>query len=105
VINAPTSFVPIVPISFTFPVTGPVTLVFVKAEAEHETECPGTAEEAKAAPGFLCVYADSLSPLTNVGNVSGVERPSGFYMLMFPEEENTETASGVGTWAVTAPTS
>ncbi len=105
VINAPTSFVPIVPISFTFPVTGPVALVFVKAAGDHETECPGTAEDAQAAPGFLCVYADELSPLTNVENVSGVERPSGFYLLMFPEEGNTVTASGVGTWAVTAPTS
>lgn len=90
------------------------TLVYLAQEEEAE-ECPGTASEPAADPGFLCVY-EGFSPST-VGENSFL---SGLFMttvgdtLVFqsPEATKEEKEKGEGpfqpilmegTWAVTAP--
>jgi hypothetical protein len=51
-----------VAISFVIPLEASPTAIFLKAAevgVEHTAECPGTAEEPKAEPGFACVYTQS----------------------------------------------
>jgi len=82
-------------ISFNIPLADAPTLKYLK-EGEGETaECPGTAEEPEAAPGFLCVYT------------LGEEGGAGFIQAFSvnPYGATLQFGTGefyLGTWAVTA---
>lgn len=73
-------------------------LIFLKAGKGETTECPGTAENPKAAAGFTCVYTlveenkfaffgEGFKFKSGWGAIVGAEAAEGF---------------GLGTWAVTA---
>jgi hypothetical protein len=66
------------------------------------TECPGTAEEPKAAPGHLCIYAANLSAESaSFPNELGGFDPSSGWRGTFSINES-KAAFGFGSWAVTA---
>jgi hypothetical protein len=62
---------------------------------EHE-QCPGTAADAKAAPGFLCVYTNEDFSITPKVQTS---TPDGVVLLAASASEGF---FDYGTWAVTA---
>jgi hypothetical protein len=108
------------PISFPSPLPegeAPLQVVFmpefenpVTGEFEFApptAECPGNAEEPKAAEGYLCVYATPSSSHhlhlingknPNVESPSTGAGPNGTIL----EFEYFEIARGIGTWAATA---
>jgi hypothetical protein len=74
------------------------------AEAFEEA-CPGTSDEPKAAPGFLCIYRSTgigilNSPSTPLTNQALSEAANEFGVVV-PFEINSEKASIRGSWAVT----
>lgn len=101
------------PISFSIPLAAPLAITGIRVrakDAEPTTECPGTAENPQAAPGFICVYHGTATNAevlpTGVNGVSkvsseavGVDR-SGAKLLVFFSGAN---GSATGTFAVTAP--
>jgi Collagen triple helix repeat (20 copies) len=64
---------------------------------EHE-ECPGKAEEPKAAPGKLCFYTESDNGIEPTVDVVRSSTVAGVVMMML-SEHNGQFA--LGTWAVT----
>jgi hypothetical protein len=105
------------PISFAIPLAAPLGeahVFFIPVEEEgkvHETECPGSVSDPKAAAGDLCVYTrvmqENLEPFsTPIGNPSEKgptpgAATSGAILLLLP---NSAAQGGAyGTWAVTAP--
>ncbi len=94
-----------VPVSFPIPLAKAISeqekkLKFVKPN-ESTTECPGTALEPKALPGYLCVYAEfEQVPAEPEGEAPFLSsHTAGVAMLFVP------TLAGKideGTWAVTA---
>jgi hypothetical protein len=108
-----------VPLSFTVPLAAPLAADNVhyvsKAKIEADTApaaCPGSAAEAEAMPGHLCVYEESTSPALDTAFVAigDPSRPAGFAgppsgaaaagaTLVIPFYKGT----AYGTWAVTAP--
>jgi hypothetical protein len=118
-----------VPISFPIPLS-PEAAEEVKfepvgqGEVTHSQNCPGTAAEPAAAPGYLCVYASrSFSTAEWEGSPTWEGKPSAAYRLdpaapegTSPEDEGVspsgtilyfESGGGgrqiVGSYAVTAP--
>jgi hypothetical protein len=103
-----------VPISFPIPLSseaaGEIAVESHATAVGPSTNCPGTADEPKAAPGFLCVYA---SPFET--NFAG--NPLGAYKLAQSGEEEGVDAAGAllafeppipswhssGSFAITAP--
>jgi hypothetical protein len=95
-------------ISFGYSLEGPPTAVLVRAGAAAPAECPGTAADPQAAPGYLCVYEVDH---TNVGFLC-VASSVPFYACdeagpygagVYVEAVAAGIAYSVGTWAVTAP--
>lgn len=87
-------------ISFPIPLEHPIAESNIKIEPEGYTgsnhECPGTAEEAKAEPGFLCIYtsfSEELQPPE-----AALSTADGIVLRAFGPSE----AVGFGTWAVSA---
>jgi hypothetical protein len=89
-------------ISFVIPLAHPIAESKIKIEPEGYTGggegCPGSAEEAKAEPGFLCIYTTSnqeekIGPL-----VVAQSSDDGAFLEGFGEEGKF----AFGTWAVTA---
>jgi hypothetical protein len=82
-------------------------------EAEPSANCPGSAANPQAEPGYLCAYASAFETnfqgiptegafkLTNSGEQRGVS--SAGAVLFFPDETSPENAHAFGTFAVTAP--
>ncbi len=91
------------PISFTIPLAAALPVANIKVEPEGytgtEAECPGTAEDAKAAIGFLCVYTLANETLPQA---EGVEKttPNGVLLEVISEQYGKPA---YGSWAVTAP--
>jgi hypothetical protein len=89
-------------VTFVYPLASKPTVHFIPFDAQPPTECPGTQENPKAAPGHLCVYAilgnstvSVLDPATNSGPDSS---RFGFVVV-----DSTAGGFTSGTWAVTAP--
>jgi hypothetical protein len=107
---------PYVPISFPIPLAAAdaagIQIEKFPKEAVFTANCPGNAEEPKAEPGFLCVYASKFE-----SNFFG--SPSGIYKLQpTGEDEGVNTAGALlyfeiaplaadarstGSFAITAP--
>jgi hypothetical protein len=72
-------------------------------------ECPGTAADPQAAPGYLCVYASSITEYTQLQFIGGpvdltTPTPTRFGTgIVFWNSQPTRSISAGGTWAVTAP--
>jgi hypothetical protein len=117
-------------ISFPFPVTPAPTLYFIEPDEESglfrtsnptlepsdaglltpeliDQNCPGSATEPTAEPGFLCVYTaqrdgfDVESPLKFI--TEAVPTSYGVMLSFSTPSPGVEAASVKGTWAVTAP--
>ncbi len=102
-----------VPISFTIPLSTELTEeeVHVKPVGfAGDSDCPGTAEEPKAAAGHLCVYTTRLATNTGEFEVSlvlkankpeeiGAGKTGAFFEVVYENRLDY----GHGTWAVTAP--
>jgi hypothetical protein len=102
------------PISYNIPLTDPATINVVNAtetewfdpnlgpQAGTSPNCPGTADEPEAEPGFLCVYADEEFNLEGPGyepwNSKSYVSGAVLYVRLKAE------GKAAGTWAVTAPT-
>lgn len=89
-------------LSFPIPLAHPIAESKIKVEPEGYTGggegCPGTAEDAKAEPGFLCVYimsneGEGINPL-----LVALSNDNGAFLLGYGEEGKY----AFGTWAVTA---
>jgi len=83
-------------ISYPVPLAEPAQVVYINKEETPPTECPGTAEEPAAEPGFLCVFEEegSTTPVFEEAST-----PFGASLSMASPEFR---AFGYGTWAVTA---
>jgi hypothetical protein len=114
---------PVVPVSFTLPLAGPLDgnhVVYVGvSEAKKPAECPGSVAAPSAEPGYLCVYQgivqgvkevkpgkaeteifapNSSPPVLGLGGKLGAGT-SGAVIFFLPEGEEP---FGWGSWAVTA---
>jgi hypothetical protein len=70
------------------------------------TQCLGTAAEPKANPGNLCMYtaSENVLEITSESIVSPIgEAPGAATAGAVVRLTSAEQASGIGTWAVTAP--
>ncbi len=87
-------------ISFPIALEHPIAESNIKVEPEGYTgsnhECPGNAEEAKAEPGFLCIYTTLNEELTHIK--AGFLSVDGALLAA----EGIENKYALGTWAVTA---
>ena len=103
-----------VPISFPIPLSGQaaeeITVVSLKVEPEPNPNCPGSAAEPKANPGFLCVYAAGFES-NFFGNPNFVfkasdteeEGVSTSGALLYFEGASAGTRRSTGSFAITAP--
>jgi hypothetical protein len=96
--------------SITFPLRlgePAIEVIYVtKAEVtggSAPTQCPGSKEDPKALPGYICIYEKTLINL-GVPNFSltGVDLTGGLILGMSRVTEGEETLAS-GLWAVTAP--
>jgi hypothetical protein len=97
------------PISFTIPLVHSIANVKVEPMGYTGTGegCPGTAEEAKADPGFLCVYVTRNATFVNENHETEEVRLTltpgtvdGTFVAWYFDAPANESA--YGTWAVTA---
>jgi hypothetical protein len=92
-------------ISFPFPLAAPPTTHYLATGATPTPECPGTAQEPKAAPGNFCAY-EFENGTGNAGFIdSSVEAKYQKYGIGIAAEWSGQTGNAdlIGTWAVTAP--
>jgi hypothetical protein len=87
-------------ISYVIPLAKPPAAIYLtpaEIGTEHTTECPGTAEEPKAAEGFLCVYAQNElnTPALTVS-------PDGAIGAFLGGFGGQPGGVAIGSWAVTA---
>ncbi|HEY7042997.1 MAG TPA: hypothetical protein VH419_04945 [Nocardioidaceae bacterium] len=97
-------------ISFGYRLASAPTPVVIHAGEPQTADCPGTAANPDAAPGFLCVYEndaqnkrDASYPHVAVGFAGGSTTPFGAYIYT---QSNTAAPAffwSRGSWAVTAP--
>jgi hypothetical protein len=89
-----------IPLSFNIPLSeAPEELVFLELGEGETEDCPGTAEDPKAAPGVLCVYTSQEGEVAPSYFGEATElHTSGAHMLFLIAAE----AVAAGTWAVTA---
>jgi hypothetical protein len=86
--------------TYQFPLTAPASEHFLASGEKPTTECPGSVEDPKAAPGNLCLYegANHSNDSVALGSESS---KFGFGILVV-----RKAAGGfwsIGSWAVTAP--
>lgn len=68
-------------------------------------ECPGTVQEPKAKPGFVCIYV-SIFNNANIAFMDHVGLHEKYGILLNPQVTNvSEKAEAIGTWAATAKNS
>jgi hypothetical protein len=93
----------VAPISFTVPLAAAVAEANIKIEPVGykgtEEECPGTAANAEAASGFLCIYeaSDETEAPAELREIRATT-PNGVVLSVFSEKEGH---AAYGTWAVT----
>ena len=89
-------------ISFVIPLAHPIAESKIEIESEGYAGggegCPGSAEEAKAEPGFLCIYTTSNEENGIFPLAVPVSTDDGAFLQGFGEEGKY----AFGTWAVTA---
>jgi hypothetical protein len=88
------------PISFVIPlksVIAETSVHYLKAGEQETSECPGTAEQPKAAEGFLCVYTANEQHITYS---EPSPRSTGGVVLEFVS--STPNSYAKGSWAMTA---
>jgi hypothetical protein len=101
-------------ISFPFPLASPPKPHYIAVGEGSTPECPGSAENPKAAPGQLCAYEIESYGTTGVtffdeafteeGLTSSEEGATRFGAQVAAETETSASHSGLGgIWAVTAP--
>jgi hypothetical protein len=110
---------PLTSISFAIPLAAPISegnVFYVGAEGKAP-ECPGSAEEPKAAAGDLCIYQVFVTDVEEENSLATatILDPSGGF---FPQKKGAGTTGALlklnalngtvtplawGTWAVTAP--
>ena len=73
---------------------------YIGAGDPSTSECPGTVHEPEAAPGHVCVYAQSEGGVTGLP-ANFTMNPQGGLILEMHLESGAE-AFGYGSWAVTA---
>ena len=99
--GTPPDFLVASPISFTIPLANPVAESNIKVEpvgyTGNEEGCPGNAEEAKAEPGFLCVYTTE-----NVQEGATTVLGGSADGAIVAWESGGPERYAFGTWAVTA---
>lgn len=80
--------------------------LLIEPGGESTTECPGSASEPKALPGYVCVYETNTSGLEH-NWYNPIATPNGEKTGIVMEFGNTGAASGwgFGSWAATAPSS
>lgn len=90
-------------ISYGLQVEPPVeNRVFMEEGATPTTECPGTAENPDAAPGFLCLYSGG-AVLNGFGPLFGsTPDPSSGAQIRFEHVDIEGETRAFGTWAVRA---
>ena len=114
----------IVSVSFPIPLGEELaaTAVHYVGPGETVTDCPGSVQEPKAAPGNLCVYQGAVysvtlvtgetakvnfyPPTVSVGQFFAREHlgaGKGGALVNFEPDSSTEPVVGWGSWAVTAP--
>ncbi|HTA13954.1 MAG TPA: collagen-like protein [Solirubrobacteraceae bacterium] len=97
------------PISFNIPLAAPISEANIKLEpegydgsdetgTEHE-ECPGNAEDPKAAAGKLCVYTSSDNGIEPIAEAVRITTRGGAVIQILSEHEGQYS---FGSWAVTA---
>jgi hypothetical protein len=97
-----------VPISFPIPLETALTggngeendFIFLEPGEGQTEECPGTANDPQATPGWACVYTAIASEASPLDFIFGVSATSGATMVYSIEEAGGNAA---GTFAVTAP--
>jgi hypothetical protein len=88
------------PISYGMLLASAPTPNFVaKGAGTGTAPCPGSAEEPKATPGNLCVYAQEETQLVSAAAFVNTAPKNGIIVKFFTEE----FAEAYGSWAVTAP--
>lgn len=85
--------------SYAFPLASAPNTHFIAQGSTPPAECPGTAEDPKAASGNLCVYEKNTS---NSSMEFGFESNElGFALFMTKKEASNENFWSIGNWAVT----
>ena len=97
-------------ISFGYRLESAPTGVVIHAGQAPTADCPGSATNPQAAPGFLCVYEndaqnkrDAGYPHIAVGFGGGSTTPYGAYVYTHSNTAAPSFFWSRGTWAVTAP--
>jgi hypothetical protein len=97
-------------ISFGYRLAAAPTPVVIHAGEPATANCPGSAANPQAAPGFLCVYEndsqnkrDASYPNVAVGFAGGTTTPFGAYIYTHSNTVAPAFFWSRGTWAVTAP--
>jgi Collagen triple helix repeat (20 copies) len=89
-------------ISYPFRLEAPIgtaSIVVLEVGEEETSECPGTLEEPKAAPGVLCLYQHGVEG-EEVKQISALFYPVS---LTTGAAVALEGPGGYGSWAVQAP--
>lgn len=89
-------------IAYPVPLAFTPTAHVIAINGAPTAECPGTAEEPKAAPGSLCVYQTRNDSSTALGATNEFAKGHLGAVLFAGVPENTNFEFE-GTWAVTAP--
>ena len=111
-----------VSISFTIPLAAALSetqvhYVTLAEQATPSAECPGSAEDPKAAEGELCIYEGAIvegegttelrvsviAPPTSLGNPEGAGTTGAIAFVDFAGADEEETSKLQGDWAVSAP--
>jgi hypothetical protein len=91
-----------VPVSFGWKLSAvPANRVVIPEGGPSTAGCPGTVDNPKAAPGYLCAYQGDSANVSAVDWDETYRTGSGIYMLA----AGPGYTFAYGTWAVTAPAS
>jgi hypothetical protein len=71
-------------------------------ETEDVSQCPGSAADPQAAPGYFCLYTVGEPTNTFLGFPETPDGTSGM-ILEFPAVNEEEPVGALGSWAVTQP--
>jgi hypothetical protein len=94
-------FPALITVSFPLRVSPAPSFKWMGVGAASTAECPGNADEPKAAPGWFCLYAGALLNVTGPPADVGAPPSIGFRGEMFITNE-AKDALAYGSWAVTA---
>ena len=93
-------------ISYPFPLAAPPASRIVAAAAVPPAECPGTATNPAAAPGYLCIFVAGSNSVGVLGSYGTSDGNVNYRYGAAVYARSTGAAGSAefwGTWAVTAP--